>query len=265
MRVALTGGASGIGAAIAARLVRDGHDVTAFDVAKPQENVARWIETDLGDPESVAAAIAAARGPYDALINNAGLPPRDGQADLILRVNYFGFRQFLEGMLDSLAPEASIVNTASRAGAMWRDSIEEVKALMALRAHGDAAEFVAQRSIDHVRAYNLSKEAVIVLTIAETERMIARGLRMNCVSPAAVSTGILDDFVAAFGERVARNIARAGRPGLAEEIANVVAFLAGPESRWLKGTDIPVDGGMTAMAICDAMELPAALRAGAQG
>lgn len=265
MRIALTGGASGIGAAIAARLVRDGHEVTAFDIAKPQEEAAHWIETDLGDPESVAAAIASAQGPYDALINNAGLPPRDGQAELILRVNFFGFRQFLEGMLDSLAPEASIVNTASRAGAMWRDSIDEVKALMALRAHGDAAEFVAQRSIDHVRAYNLSKEAVIVLTIAEAERMIARGLRMNCVSPAAVSTGILDDFVAAFGERVARNIARAGRPGLAEEIADVVAFLAGPKSRWLKGVDIPVDGGMTAMAVCDAMELPAALRGGGEG
>ena len=183
MRIALTGGASGIGAAIAARLVRDGHEVTAFDIAKPQEEAAHWIETDLADPESVAAAIAATRGPYEALINNAGLPPREGQAELILRVNFFGFRQFLEGMLDSLAPEASIVNTASRAGAMWRDSIDEVKALMALRAHGDAAEFVAQRNIDHVRAYNLSKEAVIVLTIAEAERMIARGLRMNCVSP----------------------------------------------------------------------------------
>ena len=110
-------------------------------------------------------------------------------------------------------------------------------------------------AIDHVRAYNLSKEAVIVLTIAETEALFARGLRMNTVSPAAVSTGILDDFVTAFGERVAKNIARAGRPGLPDEVADVILFLASPESRWLKGIDIPVDGGMGAMAVSDMIGL----------
>lgn len=255
MRVALTGGATGIGAEVAARLQRDGHEVTAFDIAEPAAHVDRWIETDLSSPASIDAAIAAAAGRYDALVNNAGLPPREGRAELVLNVNFLGFRRFLTGMLDRLAPGAAIVNTASRAGAMWRENLDEVKALMALASPGELPGFVAARGIDHVRAYNLSKEAVIVETLSRTEALIARDLRMNSVSPAAVSTGILDDFVSAFGERAASNIARAGRPGRPDEIADVIAFLAGPESRWLKGVDVVVDGGMGAMALTDALGL----------
>lgn len=260
MRVALTGGATGIGAEVAARLKRDGHEVTAFDISRPEANVDRWIQIDLSDPASVSAAAAEAEGPYDALINNAGLPPREGLAELVLNVNFLGFRQFLFEMLDKLTSGAAIVNTASRAGAMWCDNIDEVKALMALDTPDELPEFIAERDMDHVRAYNLSKEAVIVLTMAETEALIANDLRMNSVSPAAVSTGILDDFVSAFGERVARNIARAGRPGTPSEVADVITFLAGPDSHWLKGIDITIDGGMGAMALSDMLELPAGTR-----
>ncbi len=251
MQVALTGGATGIGAEVAARMTRDGHHVTAFDITEPTANVDHWIKTDLSNPASIKAATDAADGPFDALINNAGLPPREGQTELILNINFIGFRQFLSNMLPKLSPGGSIVNVASRAGAMWRDNLDEVKALMSLQTPTDLPAFIAAHNIDHVRAYNLSKEAVIALTMAETETLLARNLRINSVSPAAVSTGILDDFVSAFGDRVAKNIARAGRPGKADEIADVIAFLAGPESRWLKGTDIGVDGGMGAMAQSD--------------
>ena len=78
MKIALTGGATGIGAAVAAELKTNGHHVTAFDISEPQANVDRWVPTDLSNAASIAAAIAAADGPYDALINDAGLPPRDG-------------------------------------------------------------------------------------------------------------------------------------------------------------------------------------------
>ncbi len=254
MRVALTGGASGIGASVAAKLKAAGHHVTAFDISEP-EGVECWIETDLNDPVSIAAAVDAAEGPYDALINNAGLPPREGLAEVILRVNYFGLKAFMDGMLDKLAPGASIVNTASRAGAKWQDNLDEVKALMAMDADG-LPGFIVERKIGATRAYNLSKEAVIVLTLAQTEAMIARGLRMNSVSPAAVSTGILDDFVAAFGERVAKNIARVGRAGLPQEVADVIIFLASPESHWIKGTDLVIDGGMSGLAQTDMLGLP---------
>jgi len=116
-------------------------------------------------------------------------------------------------------------------------------------------EFISQRKIDPTRAYNLSKEALIVMTMADTERLLARGMRINSVSPAAVSTGILDDFYSAFGDRVVKNVARAGRPGEPDEVADVIVFLASEQSRWIKGQDIVIDGGMSAMALSDAMQL----------
>ncbi len=254
MRVALTGAATGIGAEIALRLKRDGHEVTAIDISDPGENVDRWIEADLSDPDSIGAAIDAADGPFDALINNAGLPPKGGQEEMVLRVNFFGLRTVLDGMLDKLAPGAAIVNTASRAGAMWRANLEEVKALITLDPE-NLGGFIAERGIDATRAYCLSKEAIIMMTIGETGRLAARGLRMNSVSPAAVNTGILPDFAAAFGDRMTANLKRAGRPGTPGEIAEVILFMASPDSGWIKGQDIVVDGGMGAMAESDSLAL----------
>lgn len=254
MKVELTGGATGIGAEIARKLKDAGHSVYAFDVSNPGANVDHWIKTDLSDPTSIADALNNVEGPFDALINNAGLPPRDGLQEIILKVNYIGLCMFLDGMLDKLAPGAAIVNTASRAGAAWRENLDQVKALMALDIN-DVAKFVKDHAMDPTRAYHLTKEAVIVMTMARAEQMTARGLRMNSASPAAVSTGILDDFIAAFGEKVAKNVARAGRPGLPAEVADVIIFLASPESAWIKGQDIVIDGGMSAMAMSDALEL----------
>ena len=96
---------------------------------------------------------------------------------------------------------------------------------------------------------------MIVYSIAQTERMIKKGFRMNTVSPAAVSTGILEDFTKAFGPKVAKNIERVGRPGMPEEIADIIIFLISPQSHWIKGQDITIDGGMGACAITDMMNL----------
>lgn len=74
MKIALTGGASGIGVAVASKMKALGHSVTSFDIAEP-EGVAQWIKTALSDATSITRALAQAEGPYDALINNAGMPP----------------------------------------------------------------------------------------------------------------------------------------------------------------------------------------------
>lgn len=254
MRVALTGGATGIGSEVAARLTDEGHSVHAFDIKKPEVDLERWIETDLGDQVSIQAALASADGPYDALVNNAGLPPREGLEEKVLQVNFFGLRTFLNGMLDKLAEGASIVNTASRAGSKWRENLDEVKALINLDEK-DLSNFIVERKIDPVRAYNLSKEALIVMTAADTEKLLARGFRINSVSPSAVSTDILDDFYNAFGDRVVKNVARVGRPGKPDEIADVILFLISAKSRWINGQDLVIDGGMSAILMSEALEL----------
>ena len=74
-----------------------------------------------------------------------------------------------------------------------------------------------------------------------------------------MATGILDDFKSAFGPRVDDALARVGRAGMAEEIAELVAFLASPESKWIRGADITIDGGISAMVTCDQLGITARL------
>jgi NAD(P)-dependent dehydrogenase (short-subunit alcohol dehydrogenase family) len=255
---AVTGVASGIGAALAARLLARGCRVTGFDVRPPAGAAFPCHAVDLGELAAIPAALAAAAGPFDGLCNNAGVSPRPGHEVAILTINYFAQRAVTRTLLPRLAPGASIVNMASRAGARWRENLEQVKRLAALDPK-DLAAFVRDERIDAARAYNLSKEALIAWTVGESEAMTARGLRLNAVCPGAVATGLLGDFAAAFGEAMARNVARAGRPGQPQEIAAVADFLLGADSGWLRGAEISPDGGMGAFAASDAMGL-AALR-----
>jgi len=180
-------------------------------------------------------------------VNNAGVPPREGLLKTVLAVNYLGLVRLMDAVEPMLKQGGAIVNVASRAGAAWRTNIEQVKALIALENVAALDDFIANQDINYVRAYDLSKEAVVVWGIANTERLLAKSLRVNSVSPAAVSTGILDDFEAAFGDRMIRNVARVGRPGYPEEIADVILYLLSAESGWIKGQDITIDGGMSAL------------------
>lgn len=258
LRIAITGCASGIGAEAARILQERGAHITGFDVVEPNRSVDAFVRVDLADRASIDRAVVQAHGPFDALCNIAGLPCRPGLREKVLAVNIQGLRRFTRAMLPKLAPDASIVNMASRAGQRWRENIEQVKAILRLDDDTDIAAFCAAHAIDDVRAYDLSKEALIVWSISQTEALLPRGIRMNTISPGAIDTAIMPDFIAAFGERATRQIARAGRPGSATEVAEVVAFLASPQSHWIKGADVIVDGGKSAFATRDMLGLGAA-------
>lgn len=252
---AVTGVASGIGAELARILKTRGHTVVGFDIQQPTDNVDHYIPLDLMDPASIAQATGALDLRLDGLCNNAGVPPRDGLEEVILQVNFLGQRQFTLGLLDKFNSDASIVNMASRAGHGWREGIAQVKRLAAVSDKSQLVAFVDSEQLTPTRAYNLTKEAMILWTMAETEAMVGRGLRINSLSPGGIATGILDDFRRVFGEKMARNVERAGRPGKAVEVAEVAAFVLSPESHWLKGEDIAIDGGMGAFNLTDRLEL----------
>ena len=261
MKVAVTGGATGIGAE-ACRILKDrGDSVTVFDIKQPDSNFDTLIQVDLSDSASIDRAAAEVEGPFDALLNIAGLPPRSDDTNLgyavqVLAVNFIGLRRFRLAMLDKLSDGAAIVNFASRAGGQWRENIDQVKALLALPEDVGLEEFCTHHEVDSTRSYNLSKEAVIVWTIAQTEQLIARGLRMNSLSPGGVSSEIFEDFRQAFGtDRVDGMSQRTGRPGEPVEAAQVAVFLASPESCWIKGADIPMDGGGVSMMLSDHLKL----------
>jgi NAD(P)-dependent dehydrogenase (short-subunit alcohol dehydrogenase family) len=254
--IAVTGVATGIGAALVQRLLARGCRVTGFDLRPPADAAFTCHALDLAQLERIEPTVGAASADIrlDGLCNNAGVSPRPGQEVAILAINYFAQRAVTRALLPRLAPGAAIVNMASRAGARWRENLEQVKRLAVLDPR-DLPAFVRREGIDAVRAYNLSKEALIAWTVAESEAMTARGMRINALCPGAVATGLLTDFAAAFGEAMARNVARAGRPGQPEEIAAIADFLLSVQSGWLRGAEIAPDGGMGAFAASDALGL----------
>ena len=253
--IAVTGVASGIGAALARILSQRGHTVIGFDKNPAEQNVHQFIHLDLNDTSSITNAVKQCPSGLDGLCNNAGLPPRDGLEHTILQVNFIGTRAFTNAVASKMAPGASLVNMASRAGHRWQENLSQIKQLATLHTEAELEDFITKEGINATRAYNLSKEAIILWTLATTERMINSGLRVNSLSPGGVSTNILDDFKRAFGDVVAKNVKRAGRPGRPEEVAEIATFLLMPESHWIKGTDIAIDGGMGGFNIADSLGL----------
>lgn len=256
-RYLVTGVARGVGAATALKLIEAGYQVVGLDRDAPEHDpgLESFHKVDLNDIKALNTTVDSLSGQFDGLCNIAGLPPRDGLEATILRVNFLAVRTLTSRLLPRLNPGASIVNLASRAGQAWQTNIEQVKRLSNLHLDSDVEAFIREENINATRAYNLSKEALIAWTLAQTEPMLAKGYRINSLSPGAVDTAILDDFSRAFGDMVAHNVQRAGRAGKPEEAADAVLYMLSQHSTWLKGTDLVLDGGMSAFATVDQYDL----------
>lgn len=242
--VVVTGGASGIGAAAVSLFREEGARVTVIDRSDPGASADAWIPLDLSNLGSISNL--SLDGPIDALVNAAGLPPRPRQEAAILTVNTFALIALTTHLLDHFVAGGSVVNMASKAGGKWRDNLAQVMRLLSLDPASDISRFIADENIDPVRAYDLSKEAVIVWGMSSVSGFRDRGLRINSVSPAAVATPILEDFMTAFGDRATRGVEIAGRAGQPKEIAEVIRFLASPAASWVTGCNLDCDGGLTA-------------------
>jgi NAD(P)-dependent dehydrogenase (short-subunit alcohol dehydrogenase family) len=253
--IVLTGGASGIGAAALALFKAEGDRVTVIDRTHPGSAADHWSAADLSNLAAIPSLDPIKR--IDVLVNAAGLPPRPGFEAMILRVNTQALIALSEHLLPHITPGGSIVNMASKAGGKWRENLAQVQRLLALGLSDDLDAFVREEAIDPVRAYDLSKEAVIVWGMSNIQRFRDLGLRINSVSPAAVDTPILEDFMTAFGARASRGMDLTGRAGQPEEIAQVIRFLASPEASWVTGCNIECDGGLTSQL--EYAELTAAL------
>lgn len=250
-RIVVTGAASGIGAESARFLKARGADVIAVDRNKPADSFDGYIQADLSDPASIAAAAQEMPSGIDALCNIAGLPPTSDRV-LVLKVNFMGLRLFTESMIDKLSDNASIVNIASLAGLGWPEAGPQVKNLIALRDFSGVEALCDQNNVtqNDGRSYSFSKEALIVWTMLNRWTWRDRGIRMNCISPGPVETPILPDFLETLGERAEEDMRVMDRPGKPEDIAPVVAFLCSDWSGWIRGANIPCDGGMYQHVLC---------------
>jgi 2-keto-3-deoxy-L-fuconate dehydrogenase len=233
---AVTGGASGIGAAVVTELARQGARVAVLDLHDPPDGSphALAIQADVADDASVRAAIeqiTVRLGRLDVLVNNAGIGAQGTVEDNddvewhgVLDVNLLGIVRTSRAALPALrrSPSAAIVNTGSVA----------------------ATAGLPQRAL-----YSATKGAVLALTRAMAADHLHEGIRVNCVNPGTADTPwigrLLDRADDPAAERAALEARQPhGRLVTPEEVALAVAYLAGPRSGSTTGTAIAVDGGM---------------------
>ncbi|WP_170763284.1 coniferyl-alcohol dehydrogenase [Ruegeria lacuscaerulensis] len=250
-KIVVTGCASGIGAETA-RLVKElGGTVLGVDRNEVSENVDSFYKVDFGDKSSIDALVDALPGDIDGIANIAGVPPTV-DAETVIRVNLVGLKYFTEKMIDKLADGASIVNLASLAGLGWPNSVDQIKEAANLE-FGQVADFVARHDIDkeQARSYFFAKEALVVWTMQHRWTWRDRGIRVNAISPGAVETPILKDFLETLGEKAEQARKVMDRAGTPKDVAPVVAFLLSDMTPWIRGTNIAVDGGQAANALCN--------------
>ena len=199
----------------------------------------------MSSPAAIDAALAQLPAQVDALCNVAGVPgTADG--DLVARVNYLGLRHLSEQVLLRMPRGASIVNVSSILGYEWPQRLAEHKALASTQGFEAGAQWLKEHPVAHATCYQYFKEALIVWSTTQSQKwFLEKGVRMNCVAPGPVFTPILGDFVQMLGqERVQADAKRMLRPGFADEIAPVIAWLCSDAARWVSGANIPVDGGI---------------------
>jgi NAD(P)-dependent dehydrogenase (short-subunit alcohol dehydrogenase family) len=231
----VTGGARGLGAAIAARLHADGHQVTVLDVLEPETSPSGIggpvdrLACDVTEPEQLRTAmetVAARCGGIDVLVNNAGLiSPRrpytdSGKAELMryLEVNAVGYVLATQAAHPWLVAggRGCIVNVASRT--FFTGSPGQL-------------------------AYVASKGAVLGMTRVLARELGPSGVTVNAVMPGQVATpgteqyNAEDDFDRTMAQQAIR---RRVEPA---DLAGLVSFLAGPDARMVTGQTIVCDGG----------------------
>ncbi len=249
-KIVVTGVASGIGAEAARALKELGASVIGVDRNETNENIDEFVQADLSTASAIDDLVQELPEGVNGLCNIAGLPPT-APASIVLAVNLFGLIRLTEGLVPKMADGASITNLASLAGNAWAEDISAIReGLKFDMAKGNIDAFAAENKIVGPRSYFYSKEALIVWTMMNRWTWRERGIRMNCVSPGPVDTPILADFIETLGERAEEDMKIMDRAGTPEDVAPVVAFLQSDASKWIRGTNIPCDGGMFSHIQC---------------
>lgn len=253
--ILVTGCASGIGWETARMVKALGGDVIGVDVNRTEDHVDELYIADLSDRMSIKALVNALPSGIDGIANIAGLPPT-APADKVLKVNLVGLKFFTNAMIGKLNDGASIVNLASLAGFGWPHAIPVIKASEDLTFEG-VEEFIETHKVGNAggRSYFFSKEALVVWTMKNRWTWRDRNIRMNAVSPGPVDTPILKDFIETLGERAEEDMKVMDRPGHATDIAPVVVFLLSDMTHWIRGTNIPADGGMSSHLLTNIHQL----------
>jgi 3-oxoacyl-[acyl-carrier protein] reductase len=229
--VLVTGGNRGIGKAITAALLADGDRVVATYRSGSPDDVpegALAVQADVTDTASVDAAFSRAEaehGPVEVLVANAGIT-RD---QLVLRMSDDDFADVLD---TNLTGAFRCVRRATKGMVRLRTGrVVLISSVVGL--YGSAGQ----------TSYAASKAGLVGLARSLTRELGGRGITANVVAPGFIETD-MTAALAAEQQQAYRSAIPAGRFGSAEEVAQVVRFLAGPQAGYITGAVVPVDGGL---------------------
>jgi len=257
-------GTGQIGQAIARR-VGAGKHVLLADMRLDNANAAAEVLGNAGYEVSVATVDASSRkavhalvetasglGDVTGLIHAAGVSPTQAAPATILKVDLYGTALVLEEFGNVIARGGAGVVIASQSGhrlppltveqniALAATPVEELLSLPFLQP---------ENVTDSLHAYQLSKRGNSLRVMAEAVRWGKRGARLNTISPGIIMTPLAkDELTGPRGEGYRRmiEVSAAGRAGTPDEVGTVGALLMGPDGGFITGSDILMDGGVTA-------------------
>lgn len=243
---AMTGGATGIGAAIKQQLQGDGHQVIVVDIK--DADIIADLSTTEGRDAAVQGIRNAAPDGLDGFVPCAGLGPSVRPNSLITRVNYFGAVATTEGLRDLLAARrGSIVMISSNSAPMAPD--DDYIELLLAGEEQQACDWIDQQ--DAQAAYAGSKKALSYWLRRNSAAYAGQGIRLNAVAPGITQTPLTDkvyqdpelgQVMKDFGDSVPL-----GAIGQPRQIAEVVCFLLSDKASFVAGAIYFVDGGHDAL------------------
>lgn len=262
--VMLLVGAGQIGMAIARRMgygmkiiIGDKNLKNAEEIAATMNNAGfdtLALEMDLSNRESIQNMIAVALkyGDITMLVNAAGVSPSQASIETILKVDLYGTAVLLEEVGKVIVKGGVGVTISSQSGKRMPQLTPKEDALLACTPTEEllSLEILQPENIkDTLHAYQLAKRCNEKRVMFESVRWGEKGARINSISPGIIVTPLAqDEFNGPRGDFYKNMFAKcpAGRPGTADEVANVAELLMSNKGAFITGTDFMCDGGATA-------------------
>ena len=262
--VILLTGAGQIGLAIARRMghgkkivVSDKNINNAQTVTKIMAEAgfdAVAVEADISSRKSILDMIAAAQkyGEIAMLINAAGVSPSQASVETILKVDLYGTAVLLEEVGKVIKAGGTGVTISSQSGHRMAALGAETDEQLAVTPAEELLQLEVLKPAnikDTLHAYQMAKRCNVKRVMAEAIKWGVKGARINSISPGIIVTPLaLDEFNGPRGEFYKNMFAKcpAGRPGTADEVANVAELLLSQQGAFITGADFLIDGGATA-------------------
>lgn len=245
-RVLVTGGSSGVGAALVEILHSLKADVTVVDRNRSSLPGVAFVEADLSNEPAVREVADELAG-IDVFFGNAGVAATQ-PTPTVMAVNYLANRHLTEAVLCQGAPDATVVLTASMAGGRWSERISAINELLDLDDWDEALAWIDAHPDVLSDPYAFSKECMQVFTMRSAREAANKGMRVNSVCPAPIDTPLLADFRSTMSESLIDWTIKecGGRIASPADVANVLAFLGSDAAAYVNGVNLLVDGGFTA-------------------